>query len=241
MIYNDDCFNVFPNIESKSVDLVCVDLPYGQTACKWDTCIDLEKMWIQLERIGKDKCWFVFFCSTKFGYNLLHSNIKWFRYDLVFHKTTTTGFLSVNKQPLREHEMIYVFRNPKYHKPTYNALKEEGKAYDRMKTSRIDVVYGNIERVSTINDGFRHLTSVFKTKIGNNHSVHPTQKPLDILEKLVKMYSNENDVVLDFTAGSGSIAIACINTNRRYICIEKEQKYYDIMYRRIVLQTLELD
>jgi len=240
MIFNDDCFNVFQNIENKTIDLVCVDLPYGQTKCGWDSCIDLTKMWANLERIGKNTCWFVFFCTTKFGYSLLHSKLKWFRYDIVYEKNIPVGFFNANIQPLRKHEMIYIFRNPKYHNPIYNPIYDAGKPYKSIRNSG-ETLYGNISAYKVDNKGTRHQTSIFRTKGGNNKAVHPTQKPLDILEKLIKMYSNENDTVLDFTAGSGSTAIACINTNRRYICIEKEQKYYDIMYRRIYIRTLEVD
>lgn len=249
MIYNDDCFNVFPRLETKSVDLVLVDLPYGQTACVWDTCIDLNKMWVELERIGTDRCWFVFFCTTKFGHTIISSKEKWFRYDLVLQKTNNVGFLNINTQPLRNHEMIYVFRNPKFHKPTYHPWKEYGHPpYTRKQKDNVPLncVYRTTEsqglqKVETVNDGYRYGNSVIKTKIGNHHSSHPTQKPLDVLERLISMYSNENNVVLDFTAGSGSTAIACINTNRRYICIEMDPKFYDIMYRRIYIKTIELD
>ena len=112
-MFNDDCFNIFPKIPDKSIDCVIVDLPYGQTSCKWDCLIDLDKMWIELKRICKKKCNYIFFCTTKFGYYLIKSNEKWFRYDLVWAKSKKVGFLSSNKQPLRRHELIYVFGNDK--------------------------------------------------------------------------------------------------------------------------------
>ena len=108
-LHNDNCFNILPTLNDKSVDLVLVDLPYGQTANKWDSCIDLEKMWQQLKRIGKENTAYVFFTTTKFGNDLINSNKKWFRYDLVWEKTNSVGFLSANKMPLRNHEMIYLF------------------------------------------------------------------------------------------------------------------------------------
>jgi hypothetical protein len=111
IILNDDCFNVFSKIPNKSVQLVCVDLPYGQSACSWDCLIDLDKMWVELKRIGKDNCQYVFFCTTKFGIDLILSNRKWFRYDIIWEKSYTLGALSCNKQPLRKHEMIYIFNN----------------------------------------------------------------------------------------------------------------------------------
>jgi len=237
---------VFPLLENKSVDLVLVDLPYGQTSCVWDKCIDLNKMWVELERIGTDKCWFVFFCTTKFGHTIINSKEKWFRYDLVLQKKTRAGFLNINTQPLRNHEMIYVFRNPKFHKPTYHPWKEYGHPpYVKAVNENIPCVYQTPGRVfkkkTTVNDGYRYGQSILKSKIGNHQSSHPTQKPLDVLERLISMYTNENNLVLDFTAGSGSTAIACINKNRRYICIELDPKFYDIMYRRIYIKTIELD
>mgnify|MGYP003652329025 CR=1 FL=1 len=110
-IKNADCFDEFKNIKDKTIDLVCVDLPYGQTACKWDSVIDLSKMWDELKRICKEGTVYVFFCTTKFGNTLINSNKKWFRYDLVWEKSKSVGFLSANKLPLRQHEMIYVFYN----------------------------------------------------------------------------------------------------------------------------------
>ncbi len=108
-IKNADCFDEFKNINVNTVDMVCVDLPYGQTACKWDTAIDLSKMWVELKRICKEGTVYVFFCTTKFGHSLISSNKKWFRYDLVWQKCISVGFLSANKMPLRNHEMIYIF------------------------------------------------------------------------------------------------------------------------------------
>ena len=110
-IYNDDCFNIFPKIKRKSIDLILVDLPYGQTDCKWDIPIDLDKMWIELKKICKKNCMYCFFTTTKYGVNLINSNPKWFRYDLVWEKSNAVGYLSANKMPLRKHEMIYVFND----------------------------------------------------------------------------------------------------------------------------------
>ena len=110
-IYNDDCFNIFPKIKRKSIDLILVDLPYGQTNCKWDIPIDLDKMWIELKKICKKNCMYCFFTTTKYGVNLINSNPKWFRYDLVWEKSNAVGYLSANKMPLRKHEMIYVFND----------------------------------------------------------------------------------------------------------------------------------
>jgi site-specific DNA-methyltransferase (adenine-specific) len=226
-IYNDDCFNILPTIPKQSVDLVLVDLPYGQTACSWDTCIDLEKMWIELKRIGKDKTAYLFFCTTKFGVNLILSNKKWWRYDLVWFKTMGTGFLNSKKMPMRSHEMIYVF----YKKlPTFNPQKWQGEIYSRKQTGRSSaVIYGdNIKDVPYENkDGMRFPLSVNKFSNGNYNSLHPTMKPIDLLEWLIKSYSNEGNTVLDFTMGVGTTGKACENTGRSFIGIEKELKYFE--------------
>jgi site-specific DNA-methyltransferase (adenine-specific) len=123
-IHNDDCFQILPKIDNKSVDLVLVDLPYGQMDCEWDIKIDLDMMWKELKRICKDNCQYVFFTTTKFGNELINSNSKWFRYDFVWEKYNPVGFLNANKMPLRIHEMIYIFNNCYFKKHTYLLLKK---------------------------------------------------------------------------------------------------------------------
>jgi len=223
-LYNDDCFNVLPNIKKK-IDLVVVDLPYGQTDVSWDIKIDLDKMWIELKKICKDDCVYCFFTTTKFGIELINSNPKWFRYDLVWEKSNSVGFLNANRQPLRRHEMIYVF----YKKcGTYNPQKTEGKPYKQNRSSQKSILYGKYDAAfQSVNTGDRHPTSIITYK--SVQKEHPTAKPIDLLEFLVKSYSNENDYVLDFTMGIGSTGYACRNTNRNFIGIEKEKKYFDLI------------
>jgi len=226
-VYNDDCFNIFQKFKNK-VDMVLVDLPYAQTACKWDIPIDLDKMWIELKKICKRDCVYVFFCTTKFGYKLIQSNEKWFRYDLVWEKSRKVGFLRANKMPLRQHEMMYVFKD----KPgTYNPQKTTGKPYKT--TGKGDVgIYIKCKRTDHDNKGERHPTTIVKF---NNpaKSVHRTQKPVDLCEWLIKSYSNEGDTVLDFTMGSGSTGVACQNTNRKFIGIEKDKDIFNIAMNRL--------
>lgn len=432
-LYNDDCLKQLPKIKDK-VDLVIVDLPYAQTACKWDCMIDLKQMWIELKKICKRDCVYVFFCTTKFGYKLIQSNEKFFRYDLIWEKSRKVGFLSANKMPLRKHEMMYVFADSstddidndrnlglrayaekvknyinkpiktidkdvgnqgihhfysfkstqfelptektynilidKYnlremegfreHKsltdewekilePTYNAQKVEGKPYktkggdaenyyrkegttysmtgvenkgDRHPTSilhypevpdeqeqrehsmmyvfkekggcynpqkvegkpykafetknnkQIGEVYGG-KSLHNENKGDRHPTSVlhypddgkvcdnvYKAPVihytdsrSNIHaprhptsivkfnnpkkSLHRTQKPVDLIEWLIKSYSNEGDVVLDYTMGSGSTGIACLNTGRSFIGIEKDPAIFKIAKDRLLRYEIE--
>ena len=394
-IYNDDCFNVFPKIKEK-VDMCLLDLPYAQTACKWDIPIDLKQMWIELKKICKRDCVYVFFCTTKFGYKLIQSNEKWFRYDICWEKSRRVGFLNCNRQQLRAHEMVYVFKDKQ---GTYNPQKTEGKPYNKTNTgnnNQDSIIYGEVDRSScykgaehrSINKGDRHPSSIlhipeapedqeqrehemvyvfsdtnsddldnsrnlglreyakrvkeyinktlkeidkavgnlgihhfysfkstqfelptqktynklievyeldkmegFRTledlknewkKIreptynpqktagtpykpnrktetnvygtikltndenkGDRHpttivkfnnpvkSVHRTQKPTDLCEWLIKSYSNEGDLVLDFTMGSGSTGIACLNTNRKFIGVEKDEEIFKIAEKRI--------
>ncbi len=233
VLYNDDCFNVFPKIDDKSIDLVLVDLPYGQTNCEWDVCIDLVKMWDELKRISKDNTAFVFFTTTKFGYKLIQSNEKWFRYDLVWKKSNSTGFLTANKMPLRIHEMIYVF----YKKlPTYNPQKilldkPELRKFNNKKSVG---VYGTIEQNFTSLRTHGHPNSVQYFK--NPHRAklkHHTQKPTDLCEWLIKTYSNEGDKVLDFCMGSGSTGVACKKITRSFIGIEMNEEIFKIAKERL--------
>tara|TARA_R110002096_G_scaffold94208_4_gene212172 strand:+ start:1295 stop:2458 length:1164 start_codon:yes stop_codon:yes gene_type:complete len=381
-LYNDDCFNVFPKIKDKSINLFLLDLPYGQTACKWDSVIDLDKMWVEVKRMMKPNGIIIFFCTAKFGNTIINSNPKWFKYDLIWKKSRKVGFLSANKQPLRQHENIYVFNGNndenedlmnyskkvlkhigktkstikkeipmadhffrysrgnfslpiketydeliKHYKinemeefipfhelqenPIYNPQKTEGKPYkngadhnpnnvygitkekgteiktDRHPTSIIEhenlyifndkpvshsknedqeystynpqktegkpykvlggkskSVDGSLSRGHEViskeytNNGDRHPTSIIENTIleYNNpaKSLHRTQKPVELCEWLIKTYTNEDDVVMDFTMGSGTTGIACINTNREFIGVEMDKEIFEIAEKRIL-------
>jgi len=235
-LHNDDCFNVLPKIQDESIDLVLVDLPYGQTTNNWDVCIDLNKMWEQLKRIAKENTAFIFFTTTKFGYKLIQSNEKWFRYDLVWEKCGQgVGYLNANRMPLRNHEMVYVFYKKS---PTYNPQKTP---IDKPKTrtcgySRERTNYGkHKEIIKTYID--KHPQSILKIKKSNRKSKHPTQKPVELCEWLIKSYSNEGDTILDFTMGSGSTGVAAQKTNRKFIGVEMNEEYFKISKERI----LEID
>jgi site-specific DNA-methyltransferase (adenine-specific) len=228
-LYNNDCFNIFPTIEKNTVDLVLVDLPYGCTNNKWDVIIDLKEMWKQLYRICKINCAMIFFCNTKFGFELINSNKKYFRYDLVWHKTMPVGFLNSKVMPLKAHEMLYIFYKKK---PVFNPQKFQGKPYIRKAKEGVkkncDNYRDNVIDITNENlDGMRFPLSVLNFSNGNSKSIHPTMKPVDLLEWLIKSYSNEGNLVLDFCMGSGSCGLACQNTGRSFIGVEKEIKYFE--------------
>ena len=237
-LFNDNCFNVFPKIPDKSVDLFLLDLPYGQIACKWDSCIDLDKMWIEIKRMMKPNSIIVFFCTAKFGYTLIHSNPKWFKYDLIWKKSRKVGFLSANKQPLRQHENIYVFKEEQ---GTYHPQKTpRDKDYKHSGKRSSEVHYGNkiqCKKEYKKEDG-KHPTSVIEHTVleyKNPHkTIHRTQKPVELCEWLIKTYTNENDVVMDFTMGSGTVGVACVNTCREFIGVEMDKEIFDIAEDRIL-------
>ena len=229
-IYNENCFKIFPKIKDSSVDCVIVDLPYGQTNCKWDIPIDLEKMWVELLRVGTDETAYVFFTTTKFGYELIKSNEKLFRYDLVWEKPNAVGFLMSQKRPLRAHEMIYIFSKKQ---TTYNPQKTIGVPYRANRKANSTNIYGAPRTPCTVNTGDRFPRSVQQFSSPSRYSVHPTQKPIELCEWLVKTYSNEGQTVLDFTMGSGSTGVAALKTKRKFIGIEMNSEIYQTAKDRL--------
>lgn len=237
-----DCFDNFRNIK-EHIDLVVVDLPYGQIDCKWDKLIDLDKMWDELKKICKKDCVYVFFCTTKFGYTIINSNPTWFRYDLVWRKQNIVGFLNSKKQPLRKHEMLYIFKNPKVKGMCYNPQKTVGKPYISKERKINAEIYSKKRSYTITNTGDRYPISILSYNNGaaSKKSYHPTGKPVDLLEWLIKTYSNENDNVLDFTMGGGSCGVAALKNNRNFYGIEKNKDYYDIAVDRIGLEMFSVE
>ena len=234
-----DCLDLMKDITSESIDMILCDLPYGTTACKWDTIIPFDKLWEQYERIIKDNGAIVLTASQPFTSNLIMSNPKLFKYEWIWKKTRPSGSLDCNRKPLKEHENILVFYK---RMTTYNPQITKTKRV--IEKSRVvnkgEYTYcGNIGRQFD-NNGLAYPRTIQEFKNPNNNSLHPTQKPVSLFEYLIKTYTNEGNLVLDNCAGSGTTAIACINTNRKYICIEKEQKYFDIMNERINNHTSQL-
>jgi site-specific DNA-methyltransferase (adenine-specific) len=319
-IHNLDCFDYFKKVSKKSVNLFILDLPYATTnwgkttACKWDTPIDLDKMWIEIKRIMKKNANIIFFCNTKFGFNLIESNKKWFKYSIIWKKSRKVGFLTAAKKPLVQKENIYIFKNA-HHAVTYNPQMEEGEAYnynpngihtekEYLKNSYYD---SNMKFKPNENNGTRHPTDILEYDADNiyifkkditdkerhtynsqkieldkpvklhrstenygkiyenkymkertntktytdehptdilefsnpSKSIHKTQKPVDLLEWLIKSYSNEGDLICDFTFGSGSTAIACLNTKRRFTGCERDTDIFKMAKQRIEEHNVE--
>ena len=224
-----DCLDELSKIFDKSIDLVLTDPPYGTTQCKWDSIIPFEPMWKELKRIIKDNGCIALFGSEPFSSYLRTSNIKWFKYDWYWKKEKGFGFLNSKKQPLRNIETISCFYNKQ---AKYFPQMEHGKPYyTKNKPKKQKGITNDYVEVITKSDGLRfpqHLISFTKET-----GLHPTQKPVALLEYLIKTYTKENDKVLDFTMGSGSTGVAAKNLNRKFIGIEKNKKYFDIAKQRI--------
>jgi DNA modification methylase len=231
-LYQGDCLEIMPTLPDKSIDMVMADPPYGTTACKWDSIIPLEPMWKELKRIAKDRAAIVMTASQPFTSALVMSNIKMFKHEWIWEKTLFSNFALVKKQPAKLHENILVFYKKQ---PTYNPQMQEGKPYsDKPRKRTMGVINDAIGMKKAIeNKGERYPSSVQKFSNGNNRTQHPTQKPVALMEYLIKTYTNECDTVLDFCMGSGTTGVACRNLNRKFIGIEKDPEYFEIAKQRI--------
>ena len=227
-----DCLELMKDIPNGSIDMILADLPYGTTKCKWDTIIPFEPLWEQYERVIKDNGAIVLFGSQPFTSALVMSNLKLFKYEWIWQKTLATNFMLVKKQPAKKHENILVFYKKQ---PTYNPQMETGKPYKDKPRKRTVGIHGNAETIKKAinNEGTRYPSSVQLFSNGNNGNVHPTQKPVDLCEYLIKTYTNEGETVLDNTMGSGTTGVACVNANRSFIGMELDDKYFGIAKARI--------
>lgn len=230
-IYNEDCLEGMKKIEDKSVDMILCDLPYGTTSCKWDTIIPFEPLWEQYERIIKDNGAIVLTAAQPFTSNLVMSNPGIFRYEWIWIKSRASLFQNARKMPMKRHENILVF----YKKlPTYNLeLKKLDKKVKSSRKNKGGNIFGEISEKEYYQEetGFNFSDIFFKNP--NNKNIHPTQKPVPLFEHLIKTYTNEGETVLDNCMGSGTTAIACMNTNRNYIGFELDKEYYDKSLDRI--------
>ena len=229
-LINGDCLEVMKEIPNESIDMILADPPYGTTACKWDTIIPLDKLWDECHRIIKPNGGILLFSSQPFTTILNSSNIKEFRHEWIWEKEQGANFMNVKYQPYKVHEIISVFSKEKCN---YYPQMTEGKPYVSGKGTSGDIT-GNVIKTQTKNNGTRYPRSVQRfTTDKAKGSFHPTQKPILLLEYLINTYSKQFETVLDFTMGSGSTGVACINTNRNFIGIELDESYFNIAKKRI--------
>lgn len=241
-----DCLEVMKSIPDKSIDAIICDPPYWTTACKWDSVIPFEPMWEQLKRIIKPNGAIVLFGSEPFSSALRMSNIKQYKYDWIWEKDKPSNFATANKQPMKYHETISIFY---FSQPIYNKQMSTGHKpmngharYGRTCNGSVPSI-----EIKTRNSGGnteRNPSSIQKFNTCKHNSLdksgfHPTQKPVALIEYLIKTYTNEWETVLDFTAGSGTTGVACKNTNRNYILIEKDEWYCDIIKERVGCEIIK--
>ena len=230
-----DCLERMKSIPDGSVDLILTDPPYQTTQNKWDSIIPFEPMWEQLKRIVKPSGACVLFSAQPFTTNLIYSNMKCFKYSMVWKKSKCGSPLTAKYKPLTKHEDINVFS---LHKKTlkYYPQMSEGKPYKRKFTeNKVNNMGFGIKGVETDNNGTRHPTTIldYPQQWRRQDQVHPTQKPVELMEFLIKSFSMENETVLDFTMGSCSTGVACLNTNRKFLGIEMDANYYEIACDRM--------
>lgn len=232
ILHNADCFDVFPTIASGTVDLVCADIPYGTTQCRWDSVLDLETMWAELYRIAKPNAAIVLFSAQPFTSILVSSNLADWRSEWIWEKGNATGFLNAKKQPLRAHENIQVFYR---RQPTYNPQMTNGHARKTSKRKTVNSeCYGKALNLTEYDSTQRYPRDVqFFSSDKQKGNYHPTQKPLALVKYIIETYSNPGDTVLDFTMGSGTTGVACQEIRRPFIGIEKEKPIFQTDCQRM--------
>ncbi len=228
-LLHGDCFERMKEIADGSVDMILTDPPYGVTCCAWDNVQPFEPMWEEYRRIITPNGCIAIFAGEPFSSALVQSNLKMYRYELIWKKNVATDFLSARRRPMRIHDKIQVF----YKKaPVYHPQKTKGEPYDRGWQNRKSELYGEMKRQrSKSENGERFPTSILNFK--REYHFHPTQKPVPLLAWLIRTYTNEGDTVLDSFMGSGSTGVACVQEGRRFIGIEREDKYFEVAKRRI--------
>ena len=238
-LFNGDCLEVMKGLEDKSIDAIITDPPYGTTACKWDSVIDFDLMWEQLNRVIKPNGAIVLFGSEPFSSALRMSNIKNYKYDITWNKVSITNPMLAKKQPLRCLENILLFYKKQ---PTYNPQMQQGKKWHR--GGKKEHKTGSLGNSTLFNNGsdktnLKYPKNLIEFSNANKmNNLHPTQKPILLMEYLIRTYTNENETVLDFTMGSGSTGVAAKNLNRGFIGIEQDQKYFNIAKERINAKDL---
>lgn len=213
------------------VDLILTDLPYGTTQNPWDEVIPFDQMWALFDRIVKPNGAVVLTAAQPFSSKLVISNLANFKYEMIWEKTISSGQLNVNRQPLRSHESVLIFYKKQ---PTYNEQKTLGEPYAiKRKVTFKEQNYGTQKDSIKVNDGFRHARSVIKFSNPRIKGGHPTQKPVELMEHLIKIFTNEGETVLDCCMGSGTTGVAALNLDRKFIGIENNSEYFDMALKRI--------
>lgn len=236
-IFNEDCLDGMTRIQDGAVDLVLCDLPYGTTACSWDTVIPFEPLWKEYRRVLKHNGALALMAAQPFATDLINSARKIFRYDLVWEKTAPAGFANSHRMPLRSHELVLLFYR---RQPTYNpqGLVKLEKPIVRRGTRKVGGVYHGLDK-DCVQEYTNYPRSVLHFSF-KGRRVHPTQKPVELMEYLVRTYSNPGDLVLDNCMGSGTTAIACMNSGRRFVGFEQDEKYFAAARKRIDARAAEL-
>lgn len=237
-LYCEDCFKIFPFVQNGSIDMILADLPYGTTACKWDSVLPLSELWKEYNRIIKPNGAIVLTATHPFTWKLCASNPKMFRYELIWEKSNGTNPLLVKKQPFRVHENILVFYkkqptyNPQmtYGHSTYRGFKDESKFIGEVYNGKEDSKH-LISKHKNNTDGSRYPRSV--QKFSQDRSGHPTKKPTDLMAWLIRTYTNENETVMDNTMGEGTTGVACVRENRKFIGIEINPEYFNTAIKNI--------
>jgi site-specific DNA-methyltransferase (adenine-specific) len=235
-----DCLDLMNGIEDNSVSLILADLPFNKTKNKWDSAIDLDKLWKQYKRVLKNNGVIVLHAEKPFDVALINSNPEWFKYEWIWEKESGVGHLNANYAPMKNHESVLVFSKAsacyvkdKSNAMPYNPQMRNGKPYKITKgslSSNYDMKHDKI--VTTENNGERYPLTILKYNRPHK-TIHPTQKPVKLEEYFIKTYTDENELVVDNASGSGTTGIACINTNRKYKCIEKDKEYYETSVKRV--------
>ena len=233
-----DCLELMKDIPNESIDMILADLPYGTTQCKWDSIIDLNKLWEQYERIIKTNGAIVLTAQQPFTSMLVMSNLKLFKYDWVWKKPKGTGHLNAKKQPMRDKEDVLVFYK---NQCTYNPQWTWGEPYSNLKsgktakpsTAEVSGKYMNGAEYRNGSDGRRYPKQVQEFGVVERGTIHPTEKPVDLFRYFIRTYTNEGELVLDNTAGSGTTAIACLEENRQFIVMEQDHDYFEKIKKRV--------
>jgi site-specific DNA-methyltransferase (adenine-specific) len=237
-LFFGDCLEIMPQIESKSIDMIFADLPYGTTACKWDSIIDLDLLWSEYKRIIKDNGAIILTASQPFTTKLISSNYEMFKYEMIWNKCKSSNFMLSKKQILKMHENILVFykQQPAFN-PAIIARNPKDKRPANIGNTKVVEVTGQKRIVVECKSDTKLEGSVFELR-DREYGLHPTQKPVKLMQYLLSIYTNKGDIVMDNTMGSGSTGVACKNLNRSFIGIEKDENYFKIAEQRINARTL---